>query len=88
MVGLSIAESASIMNTSFKGSMASLTVLFFMSSAPCNIYIIQRHPKKEHVPNTVKLSFLSYLKVENTLTLLISPSFLVKKFPQTSIEPL
>lgn len=87
MVGLSIAESASIMNTSFKGSMASLTVLFFMSSAPCNIYIIQRHQKKEHVPNTVKLS-LSYLKVENTLTLLISPSFLVKKFPQTSIEPL
>lgn len=87
MVGLSIAESASIMNTSFKGSMASLTVLFFMSSAPCNIYIIQRHQKKEHVPNTVKLS-LSYLKVENTMTLLISPSFLVKKFPQTSIEPL
>lgn len=87
MVDLSIAESASIMNTSFKGSMASLTVLFFMSSAPCNIYIIQRHQKKEHVPNTVKLS-LSYLKVENTLTLLISPSFLVKKFPQTSIEPL
>lgn len=87
MVGLSIAESASIMNTSFKGSMASLTVLFFMSSAPCNIYIIQRHQKKEHVPNTVKLS-LSYLKVENTLTLLISPSFLVKNFPQTSIEPL
>lgn len=87
MVGLSIAESASIMNTSFKGSMASLTVLFFMSSAPCNIYIIQRHPKKEHVPNTVKL-FLSYLKVENTMTLLISPSFLVKNFPQTSIEPL
>lgn len=87
MVGLSIAESASIMNTSFKGSMASLTVLFFMSSAPCNIYIIQRHQKKEHVPNTVKLS-LSYLKVENTMTLLISPSFLVKNFPQTSIEPL
>lgn len=87
MVGLSIAESASIMNTSLKGSMASLTVLFFMSSAPCNIYIIQRHQKKEHVPNTVKLS-LSYLKVENTLTLLISPSFLVKNFPQTSIEPL
>lgn len=85
MVGLSIAESASIMNTSFKGSMASLTVLFFMSSAPC--IIIQRLKKKEHVPNTVKLS-LSYLKVENTLTLLISPSFLVKKFPQTSIEPL
>lgn len=87
MVGLSIAESASIMNTSLKGSMASLTVLFFMSSAPCNIYIIQRHQNKEHVPNTVKLS-LSYLKVENTLTLLISPSFLVKNFPQTSIEPL
>lgn len=87
MVALSIAESASIMNTSLKGSMASLTVLFFMSSAPCNIYIIQRHQKKEHVPNTVKLS-LSYLKVENTLTLLISPSFLVKNFPQTSIEPL
>lgn len=87
MVDLSIAESASIMNTSLKGSMASLTVLFFMSSAPCNIYIIQRHQKKEHVPNTVKLS-LSYLKVENTLTLLISPSFLVKNFPQTSIEPL
>lgn len=87
MVGLSIAESASIMNTSFKGSMASLTVLFFMSSAPCNIYIIQRHQKKEHVPNTVKLS-LSYLKVENTMTLLISPSFLLKIFPQTSIEPL
>lgn len=87
MVDLSIAESASIMNTSPKGSMASLTVLFFMSSAPCNIYIIQRHQKKEHVPNTVKLS-LSYLKVENTLTLLISPSFLVKNFPQTSIAPL
>lgn len=87
MVDLSIAESASIMNTSLKGSMASLTVLFFMSSAPCNIYIIQRHQKKEHVPNTVKLS-LSYLKVENTLTLLISPSFLVKNFTQTSIEPL
>lgn len=87
MVGLSIAESASIMNTSPKGSMASLTVLFFMSSAPCNIYYTETS-KKEHVPNTVKLSFLSYLKVENTLTLLISPSFLVKNFPQTSIEPL
>lgn len=86
MVGLSIAESASIMNTSLKGSMASLTVLFFMSSAPCNIYYTETS-KKEHVPNTVKLS-LSYLKVENTLTLLISPSFLVKYFPQTSIEPL
>lgn len=45
MVGLSIAESASIMNTSLKGSMASLTVLFFMSSAPCNIYYTETSKK-------------------------------------------
>lgn len=45
MVDLSIAESASIMNTSPKGSMASLTVLFFMSSAPCNIYYTETSKK-------------------------------------------
>lgn len=35
MVDLSMTESMSIMNTSDRGSMASFTVLFFMSSAPC-----------------------------------------------------
>lgn len=47
MVDLSIAESASIMNTSPKGSMASLTVLFFMSSAPCNTGIYYTETSKK-----------------------------------------
>ena len=35
MVALSITELTSIIKTSHKGSIASLTVLFFISSAPC-----------------------------------------------------
>lgn len=78
MVGLFIVELVLIMNILYKGSMVFFIVLFFMLSVFCNIYYIEIL-KKEYVFNIVKL-FLSYLKVENILILLILFSFLVKKF--------
>lgn len=78
MVDLFIVELVLIMNILFKGSMVFFIVLFFMLSVFCNIYYIEIL-KKEYVFNIVKL-FLSYLKVENILILLILFSFLVKNF--------